>query len=393
MSSQDPSIQIFDVERSYASTAGLDSLGRIIAFQASYLRVEAGQRVGVIGRNGAGKSTLMRLISGIEPPSSGTVEVIGRVTAVLTLGVGLREDLDGRENIRIDGRIRGLTDLEIERAMASVVDFAELGDFIDRPVRIYSTGMKARLAFAMISQMEPEILVIDEALSVGDAAFARKAAARIREICDRGRIVIVVSHSMQSIREICNRCLWVDRGRIVMDGEPSDVVAAYEEAVRHADEAALRNRFRAREGARSLAVGWSLGPVEIRQQGQDNDHSMLESGRDVTFTTRLERPVASVPSIVEYQITRLDEVRLLQRTVEVHSQSSASIIRLHLPELPLWLGIYRLDVQVRVFNTPMATSARVFEVFSKETLAGGRPMIRPRLHLRSEPRPLRKRET
>ncbi len=130
--------------------------------------------------------------------------------------------------------MQGQSRAEVDRIINDVIEFSELAEFIDQPVRTYSTGMKARLAFSMLCHIDPDILVIDEALSVGDAAFARKAGAKIREICARGRVVIIVSHSMTAVREMCNRCIWLDAGRIVMDGPPMDVTDRYVESVRHA---------------------------------------------------------------------------------------------------------------------------------------------------------------
>ena len=191
------------------------------------LSMEAGERVGIIGPNGAGKSTLLHMIAGIGTPSSGSVIVDGKVTSILTLGIGVREEMTGRENIYLDGELQGKTRHQVDEVIDAIVDFAELGEFIDRPVRTYSTGMKSRLSFAMISHVNPEILLIDEALSAGDAAFSVKATAKIREICARGKIVLLVSHSLGAIRDMCNRCIWMEEGAIIMDGSPGEVTRAY----------------------------------------------------------------------------------------------------------------------------------------------------------------------
>lgn len=179
--------------------------------------------------------------------------------------MGLREHASGRENIYIDGEVQGKSRVEIDAVIDEIIEFAELGEFIDMPVRTYSTGMKSRLAFAMISCLEPEILIIDEALSAGDAKFSAKATRKIQEICAKGRIVILVSHSMASIQSMCNRCLWIDQGKIVMDGLPDQVCKAYIDAVRSEDEAKLLERFRDEASTRFSLDGWDVDALYVLQ--------------------------------------------------------------------------------------------------------------------------------
>ncbi|MCE5279254.1 MAG: ABC transporter ATP-binding protein [Planctomycetaceae bacterium] len=235
----------------------------VVAVDNVSLRIDEGQRVGIIGRNGAGKTTLLQMLAGLSQPTSGTIEVDGHVNCIMSLGVGLREDLSGRENIYISGEVNGKSRKEVDAVIDEAVAFAEVGDFIERPVRTYSSGMKARLTFAMITFISPEILIIDEALSVGDAIFSRKASARMKDICDRGRILIVVSHSMETIKNMCQRCIWMNDGRAVMDGNPADVTAAYVEHVRKLDEQAMQKQFRSRLGATGAADGCQVGDITL----------------------------------------------------------------------------------------------------------------------------------
>ena len=174
--------------------------------------VREGERVGIVGRNGAGKTTLLSLIAGISGPTAGRVEIEGKLHAMLTVGAVVRDEATGRENIYLDGAVSGRSDDEIAAYVDEIVAFAELDEFIDRPVRTYSTGMKARLAFAMGITFEPDVLIIDETLAVGSFFFAQKALRRMRELTAKGRIVMMVSHSAETINEMCNRCLWL-RGR------------------------------------------------------------------------------------------------------------------------------------------------------------------------------------
>ena len=167
-----------------------------VAVDSVSLTVNEGDILGIVGPNGAGKSTLLQMIAGILSPSSGDMDIKGHVTAVMTLGVGLKDDLTGRENIYIDAEINGKTRSEIERVVNEIIEFADLAEFIDLPIRTYSTGMKSRLAFSMIVNIDPEILIIDEALSVGDKAFAEKSLDKMKDFKRQGKTMIFVSHSI-----------------------------------------------------------------------------------------------------------------------------------------------------------------------------------------------------
>jgi ABC-type polysaccharide/polyol phosphate transport system ATPase subunit len=189
--------------------------------------VPHGKVMGVVGANGAGKSTLMRTVAGILPPTSGRVEVHGRVSTLLSLGVGFNRKLTGRQNVVLGGLAAGLTRAELAEKYDEIVDFAELEDFMDMPMRTYSSGMYGRLAFAVAVTMHPDILIIDEALSVGDARFRRKSFERMRQLCGEDRTILLVSHALGSIEKLCDEAIWLDKGRIQMWDEPHAVVEAY----------------------------------------------------------------------------------------------------------------------------------------------------------------------
>jgi lipopolysaccharide transport system ATP-binding protein len=195
------------------------------------LRVPQGKTVGIIGRNGAGKSTLLKIITGIYTPTSGTVEVSGRISALLDLGAGFHPDFSGRENILINGIILGMSRSEIRARMDAIIDFSELSDFIDEPVRTYSSGMYMRLAFAVATHVDPEILVIDEILAVGDEHFSRKSRAKMTEFKRDGKTIVLVSHDLATVQAWCDMAAWIDGGVIRAVGNPRDVVAQYREAV------------------------------------------------------------------------------------------------------------------------------------------------------------------
>ncbi|WP_332644171.1 ABC transporter ATP-binding protein [Aeromicrobium sp.] len=182
--------------------------------------------IGIIGSNGSGKSTLMRAISGATPTSQGSIYAASR-PSMLGVGAALIKDLSGERNIILGGLALGFSLREIEERMDDIVDFAGLREFIQLPMRTYSSGMTARLKFAIATVQDHEILIVDEALAVGDRQFRRRSEARIREIRDNAGTVFLVSHSMQSIRDTCNRVIWINRGELMMDGDPEEVIAAY----------------------------------------------------------------------------------------------------------------------------------------------------------------------
>jgi len=183
--------------------------------------------IGIIGANGAGKSTLMRAIAGILPPTSGSIEVWGRASTLLALGVGFNKNLSGRENIILGGLAAGLSKDEVEARAAEVAEWTELGDFIDMPMNTYSSGMSARVGFSVAVHMKPDILMIDEALSTGDAHFREKATAKMAELRESARAMFLVSHGLNSIKEMCTEAIWLDHGTLMMRGDPEEVVDAY----------------------------------------------------------------------------------------------------------------------------------------------------------------------
>jgi ABC-type polysaccharide/polyol phosphate transport system ATPase subunit len=189
--------------------------------------VPKGTVLGVVGANGAGKSTLVRTIAGILPPTEGRVEVLGRVSTLLALGVGFNRELSGRENVILGGLAAGLNREQLEEKYEEIVEFAELEEFMDMPMRTYSSGMYGRLAFAVAIHMDPDILLIDEALSVGDAKFRRKSFQRMRDLCAEDRTIVLVSHAFGSIRALCHQAVWMHKGALKMWGEADEVVSAY----------------------------------------------------------------------------------------------------------------------------------------------------------------------
>jgi len=197
------------------------------ALRDASVQIREGEVVGVIGRNGAGKSTLLKAIAGVLRPTTGVIEVRGRIVPLLELGTGFNENLTGRENIYLTGSLFGLGRGEIAARIDDIIQFAELEDFIDVPIKHYSSGTVARLAFSLATDADPDVLLIDEVFSVGDEFFQRKSMARMRRLFDDSRTIVLVSHSLDLIRFQCTRVIWLEAGTIVRDGEPGAVIDAY----------------------------------------------------------------------------------------------------------------------------------------------------------------------
>jgi len=191
--------------------------------------IREGETVAIIGRNGSGKSTILKIIAGVYRPTGGEIRVSGQVGALIELGAGFHADLTGRENIVLNGLLLGLSKQEIQSREEQILDFAGLGEFIDSPVKQYSSGMFMRLAFAVATEVDPDILLIDEILAVGDEEFQKKCSARIEDFRGRGKTIILVSHSLAAVRKLCQRALMIDGGMLLADGPADEVAARYEQ--------------------------------------------------------------------------------------------------------------------------------------------------------------------
>ena len=206
------------------------------------LEVRRGESVGIIGRNGAGKTTLLRLLCGITQPTCGEINVAGRIAPILALGAAFDWEMTGRQNVLIGGAVLGLRRSEILQRVPSIAEFAAIGPFIDQPVRLYSAGMRSRLAFAICAHAEADILIVDEALAVGDAAFQRKGLAFMKSFRRHGTL-IVVTHDMEQIRALCDRVIWVDDGGIRASGGVAEVIRLYDDATEAEEDDGIRFRF------------------------------------------------------------------------------------------------------------------------------------------------------
>lgn len=271
------------------------------------LDIHPGEAVAFVGRNGAGKSTLLKVIAGILPPQSGRVETAGSVAAMLELGSGFHPDFTGRENVYMNGAIHGLGTRDITARLPAIVDFAELADFIDMPVRTYSSGMQMRLSFAVAAHVHPDILLLDEVLTVGDAAFQEKCMETIFSFLDHGGTLAFVSHSADAVSKVCNRAILIDGGRVLADGPPDTVLLEYEDLLRQgsglgADTIDLGASVPAKDDPAEVPTAELLS-VTIALPAEPELQSALPPGSDVTVEVRVRNNVRVPPHDLEVNIT------------------------------------------------------------------------------------------
>jgi ABC-type polysaccharide/polyol phosphate transport system ATPase subunit len=206
---------------------------KVRALRDVSLQFNEGERVGIIGPNGAGKSTLLKLLAGIYPPTKGQLTVEGRISSLFDLALGFEMDASGWENIYYRGYLQGETPRSVRAKMQGIANFSELGDFLNMPVRYYSAGMLVRLAFSIATAIEPEILLVDEVLGAGDMAFQVKARQRMQDMMSKARLIVMVSHDMESLSKLCERCVWLDHGQVRQVGPTPSVIGSYTNSVKH----------------------------------------------------------------------------------------------------------------------------------------------------------------
>ena len=316
------------------------------------LEVKNGEVLGVIGRNGSGKSTLLKVLSHITDPTEGRAEIGGRVASLLEVGAGFHSELTGRENIQLNGAILGMTRAEIKSKFDEIVGFSEIGRFLDTPVKRYSSGMYVRLAFAVAAHLEPEILIVDEVLAVGDAEFQKKCLGKMEGVATTGRTVVFVSHNMSAVRSMCTRCALLDAGRLVRVGDVGSVVDQYVEM-----GGASGTVFGLRGGDPSQSTS-SVSVEEARLLNVVQDEASLTSLR-VQLDCRGREEVAFN---VEWRVVTIGGQPVvfgapeLFRGERLRSRPGAFTVEVSLRRLPLAAGRYRLEMAVtqafrRVFDT------------------------------------------
>jgi lipopolysaccharide transport system ATP-binding protein len=324
------------------------------ALQGVDLRVVRGEVLGVVGRNGAGKSTLLQLLCGTLSPTEGQLAVRGRVAALLELGAGFNPEFTGRENAVMNAALLGLPPEEIDQRLPSIIEFADIGHFIDEPVKTYSSGMFVRLAFAVATSVEPEILIIDEALSVGDGAFARKSFDRIMQLKAQGATILFCSHSMYQVEALCERALWLDAGRVKALGTAADVCAQYQAHLNGLAGVAVNLGPAGSSRGTADAVPAPVGSgritgMTLRCGEQAGAEVQVRSGRDdvqveLSFVCdpALPRPAVALGISDENGLTVSSALSLMDGApvhLEANGQGHATVV---LERLPLLKGRYAL---------------------------------------------------
>jgi lipopolysaccharide transport system ATP-binding protein len=314
--------------------------------------VEAGETVGVVGANGSGKSTLLKLLCGIIRPTAGEVRVRGRLAALLELGAGFHPEISGRENIEINGLLLGLTKREIARRFDEIVAFAEIEEFLDAPVKTYSSGMAVRLGFSIAAYSDPEVLLVDEVLAVGDEAFSKRCLEKFAEFERAGKTLLFVSHDLALVAERCRRALWLDRGRLAADGPSGETVALYRESVAtQGGERRLAAEVGATAPARRIGSGSAIVHGARLLDAEGRPAGRLRSGDPARIQLEVEAreplsdfvfgvAIATISGTIVFgtntQIDGLAPERFLGRGRAI----------LELPSLDLASGVYSLDVAV-----------------------------------------------
>jgi len=353
--------------------------GTLWALDDVSFEVQKGEVVGIIGRNGAGKSTLLKVLAHITRPTRGRVELRGRVGSLLEVGTGFHNELTGRENIYLNGAILGMRRVEIERKFDEIVAFAEVERFLDTPVKHYSNGMYMRLAFAVAAHLEPEILLVDEVLAVGDAAFQKKCLGKMNQVAGEGRTVLFVSHNMPAVQNLCQRGIVLDLGKLRFDGPSDQAVQAYLAT----DDL--------RTGVVDLTnVGGRFGSGEMQllkfwmEDQAGEPVSLINSGEPCSFAVEYCSvdgiPRRHLSMSIHINTTSGAPVTLVNTDMlNQHFETAAprGIIRFHVPKLPLTAGMYVVDLNLATHAghtyADFIKSAAAFEVGPGDYYGTGRP--------------------
>lgn len=314
------------------------------------LKINKGESIGIVGTNGSGKSTLLKLVTGVVTPTTGTIKTDGKIAALLELGAGFNPEYTGIENIYLNGTMMGYTEEEMKKRVPDIIEFADIGEFINQPVKSYSSGMFARLAFAVSINVEPDILIVDEALSVGDTRFQVKCIDKMRELQESGTTILFVTHAIEQIKRFCTRAIWIKNGELIEDGEASQVVDLYDNFMKYGEKKIEKvnneDEFRLPENSDYLAVIQKVSinknmfktfeklEVEVIYDVYDNHMEDLQVG--VAFYSLDRKIYVFGPN------TNLDKISVPQK-------QGRHVVKYIVPELMLMGGDYTVDVGI--FNS------------------------------------------
>ena len=305
--------------------------------------VEHGSTLGLIGSNGSGKSTMLKCLTGIYRPDKGRIAVNGNIAALLELGSGFHPELSGRENIFLNAAILGLSKKDAKRQFDSIVEFAGLERFIDTAVKNYSSGMQIRLGFSIAAHVEPEILLIDEVLTVGDQTFQRKSSEKIEQFRREGRTIVVVSHSLASVQQLCKEVIWLEKGHMMMRGPAADVISAYT-GESYSQHVAMDADFRERWGTEEVRID----RIELlNERGEKTER--IETNGAMTVTTQVTAQTSVRAPVVKVSISKLDGDIVWSSTsrkseLGLGNLNSPVVVTIGIPKLPLLEGTYYISV-------------------------------------------------
>jgi lipopolysaccharide transport system ATP-binding protein len=310
--------------------------------------IKQGDRVGIIGRNGAGKSTLLKILSRITEPTNGSIRIKGRVASLLEVGTGFHPELTGRENISLNGAILGMSKAEIVRKFDEIVAFAEVEKFLDTPVKRYSSGMYVRLAFSVAAHLEPEILIVDEVLAVGDAQFQKKCLGKMEDVGKEGRTVIFVSHQMSAIQALCDRCIVLQSGQVLLDGNTDDAIECYLESGCAISQEISISQRKDRSGSGKIKV------VDMRIANSTGVFvNSLQSGEEYCFEidcfNQTEVNIRNVVLSLDIFDERDNNILLFRTNFtneDILIPPGLSCVKCHIQDLPITLGMYRTSIFV-----------------------------------------------
>ena len=375
--------------------------------------VPIGSAFGVVGRNGSGKSTLLKLIAGITRPTSGEVVVDGLISALIELGAGFHPEISGRENVFINGIMLGLTKREITRRFDEIVEFAELEDFIDAPVKTYSSGMYMRLGFAVAVHVDPDILIIDEVLAVGDEGFSLKCIDKFSEFKRRGKTIILVTHGLGMVERFCDEAVWLDHGRLCADGDPRRVVHAYVSDVEKAEEALLaagdrkvRDATETSDGAKPVTVSdqpistkeppedmflaaqgrWGPGPLRIEKvelRGPDGPTHVFHTGETMTIQLSVRTPSPVTDFVFGISIFNVEGVCCYGTNTHLEEMRSETMsgdgdVAFTIDSLDLVEGTYKLDIAAHKRDGAQYDYHRLLYTFRVKSHTKDTGIYRPR---------------
>lgn len=346
---------------------------KVSALKNINLKIHECEKIGIIGSNGAGKSTLLQILSGRIPPSSGQVRSHSPICSLLNLKADAPEELSGQAHCFSVGRMRGLQGDDLQKFVDHVADFSELGRYFFQPIRTYSSGMKGRLYFSIQSEIEPDLLFIDEALATGDFSFSFKAFAKIRNLCRSGSATVIVSHDLQSLSELADRCIWIEKGEIRDDGPTKSVLANYRKFFRQVKASQLSGDASLK--ANGISSEWGLLHSLVLSDAFDQETRVFEVGDEIffKFKTKEDLPAFSTARI---KVHRSDQVLVFETH---HNLRGVEKIRVQLPQFSLGKGLYFLQAEILSHQNQVLDHAEVFFEIENFIYSYENPLVYPKV--------------